>query len=127
MDAPVSVVREFVFHILCMRCYGLYRTEPDIIGRIYIIWGLSGQTLRTATRQELASYLGSLAAACAIYENVRALLRRAAGEAPLPENDPTLPEDEVSLPEDEATLPDDEAPLPESTSQLRYAPFRYAK
>ena len=86
-----------------MRHYELYRSEPDMIGRVYETWGLGGQTLRSATRQELASYLESFAAACAIYENVQALLQGPAGEAPLPE--------------DEAPLPEDEAPLLEAASQ----------
>ena len=103
-----------------MRCYALYRSEPGTIGRVYATWGLDGETLRSASLQELAIHLRSYAAGCAIFDNVQALLRDEAGEA-------LLSEDETPLPVDEAPLSEGEAPLPEATRQVRCAPFRTSK
>ena len=48
------MVREFIFHILCMGYYEFYLSNPDTIRRVYASWGFGGRSLRTVSCQVLA-------------------------------------------------------------------------
>ena len=65
--ASISVVQEFVLHILCLREYEFYLTAPDMTRRVYATLRFNGQTIRIVSCQEVASELESVRAALAIF------------------------------------------------------------
>lgn len=92
VEAAVPAVREFVHHVLCMSRYEFYRSNPDMIKRVYQIWGGDGYYIRTASQQTLERECESSFAGSALWVEVQRLLleESTAAEAAPPVEDPPV-------------------------------------